>query len=81
MPLPKKEPKKQPNIVCSRVNVCATTRLDEDGGVFTEVPGGGMLGAVATIYNHIASRGEQIQGAVNVKARMKFYVGDKIRML
>ncbi len=37
-----------------------------------------MMGAVAIIYNHIAPRGDQIQAALNVKARMKFYAGDKI---
>jgi hypothetical protein len=79
VPLPKKEIRKQPNITCSRVRLCATTRLDEDGGLFMEVPVGGMACAVATFYNHMASRGDQIQGAINVKARMKFYAGDKIQ--
>jgi hypothetical protein len=75
---PKRELKNPPNVVRSRVRTCFVTRTDEHGGMFTEVPEGGMTAVVATFYNQIELGGGQISGAESVRARMRFYVGDDV---
>ena len=75
-----KPKKKPPNIVCSRRRTCAIG-FDEDIGTCHEsFTVAGPMGVIATFYNALPSSGEQIHGALNVKARMKFYHSDKIEL-
>ena len=77
---PTKSAKKQPNIVCSRCRSCKIGFDADSGTCYESFASRGITAVVATFYNTLPSSGEQVGGAIDVKARMKFYHSSRVEL-